>query len=224
MGFGLRRIVVVALLIVLLAGFVTFFIWSSVVPGGGAYSLEMIPVDPTSKVENVSAYPYRESIPTKEVASDSSMSYRGQSISSVGEAPDIVGSEQSPNTGNDSTIGPTTNRTDKRLALSSGDFLTIPRRSELTFRYGNKLEPSYALNARAFRVGEEELLYGENAELLELWSDLEDPFRPSKIPVSQPEVTGQEKMHVTIDLPTGVYVLSVSVSIPEGGARYIVVE
>ncbi len=182
--------------------------------------LEMIPVDPTSKVENVSAYPYRENIPSKELASNSSLGYRNRSINSVGEASNTTGPGQSPNTGNSSTIGTTTNRADKKLALSSGDFLTVSGKSELSFRYGNKLKPSYIFDARAFRVGKEELVYNEDAELLELWSDLKSPPRPVTTPVSQPEMVGQEELYVVTDLPPSVYVLSVSVSTPEGEARY----
>lgn len=217
--FGLRGIVVVTLLIILLVGFVIFSLGSGEysASSGGSYSTEMVPVDPTSRVDNVSADPEIRNTPARDRPPESTLSFQGKSVTSTGQ---ILGTWESQRLLAPRNGGFAKNRSDGDLMLSSGDLLKVPSGSKLAFRYGGELESSYFFDALAFGVDEEELLYGEDIGTLELWSDRRGSSRPLVIPVKQPEMIGGKRVRVTADLTPGVYVVSVAASVAEGDARY----
>jgi hypothetical protein len=80
---------VVAVLVVLLVGFVVFGLgtgeYSASSNGGGSYETEMVPIDPTSRVNNVSADPEIRDIPARDRPPESTLSFRGRSVSSTGQ-------------------------------------------------------------------------------------------------------------------------------------------
>ncbi|MGB3634536.1 MAG: hypothetical protein WA982_10895 [Rubrobacteraceae bacterium] len=216
--FGSRRIAIVAVLIVVLVGFVIFGLGTGEYSAsGGSYGTELVPVDPASKANGVTGDPDIRAMPERDRAPESTLGFRGQRVSSAGQ---ILGIWEPQRWMASKHGGPAENRADGYLTLSSGDLLEVPRGVELTFRYGGELEMSHVFDSLAFEVNERELSYGKDIGSLEVSSDLEDPYLPVVLPVTQPETVGQQKVLVTANLPPGVYVISVSASVPEGDVRY----
>lgn len=221
--FGSRRIisiVVAAVVVVLLLG-VIFFISL----GGGGYSVssngddfgtEMVPVDPSSPVEQVSEDPAFTDLPARDRPPESELRFRNQSLTSTGE---ILGIWEPDRWLADRNGGPAKNRADGYVTLSNGDLIEVPAGADLSFLYGDRSNVDF-FDALAFEVEEGELFHGKDIGILELWNDSKDSLRPIVLPVAQPELVGEKKVRVTADIPPGVYVISVAVSVPEGDARY----
>lgn len=217
--FGSWRIVVAVVFgAALLVGFVIFGLGTGEYSAsGGSYGTELVPVEPTSEVNEVSVDPEIRDIPARDRPPESTMSFRGQSVNSAGE---ILGIWEPQGWLATKNSGSARNRSDGYLMLSSGDLLEAPGGSELTFRYGGELEWSYFFDALAFGVDDKSLFYGEDIGTLEVWTDSKEAPRPVVLPVKQPETIDGKKVRVTVDLPPGVYVVSIAASVTEGDVRY----
>lgn len=209
MLIGLGAIVLVVILLIL--GI------DSEVDSGGAQATDLIPVAPTSTVEGVSADPYSRDVSERHLPPNSTLSFRGQTVSSAGE---ILGIWEPEGLFAPSNGGPARSRADGTLGLSSGNLLKAPTGSELVFVYGGEAGSIDFLDVMAFEVERRELEYGEDIGTLTLEADKRGPVRPVVLPLVRPEMAGRKRSRIEADLPSGVYVISVAVAVPEGGVRY----
>lgn len=202
--------------IVLLAGLLLFGFGSGETPAGGNAS-DPVPVAPAAKVERVSVAPSLEGLPEGERPPESTLSFGGRSVSSAGE---ILGVWEPEGLLAGSSGGSARNRTDgTELPLSDGRLLTFPGGSALTFVYGGRQDPANFFDALAFRVDRGELFYAEDTGTLSLRQEVGDSL-PTVLRVRQSETINHKRIKVMANLPSGVYVVSITASVPEGDVRY----
>ena len=214
---GIRSIVLIGLgAIVLVIGFLIFGTGSNV-GSGGAIATDLVPVAPASRVDRVSVDPSLRNTPERHLPPNSTLSFRGQTVSSAGE---ILGIWEPEGLFARSNGGPVRSRTDGSLGLSSGKLLKIPANSELTFVYGGEPGSVNFLDVMAFEVERGELEYGEDIGTLALEAGKRGPVRPVVLPVTRSETVGPKRVRIRAELSPGVYVVSVAAAVSEGGARY----
>ncbi len=201
---------------VLLLGLLLFGNGSRVTSDGGR-ATDLVPIAPAAEVERVSAVPLSRDIPRKDLPPRSTLSFRGQTVSSAGE---VLGTWNPEGLFADSSGGPARGRTDGTLSLSDGDLLEVPAGSEMTFVYGGEPGSINFLDALAFEVGKGSLMYGKDSGTLSLQSGGRGSVRPVVLRLSRPELVSRKRVKIKAELSPGVYVASVAASVSEGGVRY----
>lgn len=203
-------------IIVLVVGFLILGLGSNTNSGGG-HATDLVPVDPASRVKKVSVDPSLRGAPKKDLPPNSTLGFRGRTVSSAGE---ILGIWEPEGVFARSNGGPASGRMDGSLGLSDGDLLRVPRNAELIFVYGGEPGSMDFLDVVAFEVEKGELEYGEDIDTLSLEAGKRNPAHPVVLPLSGPDPTGRKRTKVRAELPPGVYVISVAAAVPEGGVRY----
>lgn len=202
--------------IVLAVGFLIFGAGSNTNPGGSR-ATKLVPVGSAARVEKVSVDPSLRGVPKKDLPPNSTLSFRGQTVSSAGE---ILGIWEPEGVFAQSNGGPAQGRMDDSLGLSDGDLLKVPANAELRFVYGGEPGSVDFLDVVAFEVENGELEYGEDIGTLSLEAGARDSARPVVLPLSSPDSAGRKRTKISAKLSPGVYVVSVAAAVAEGGVRY----
>lgn len=201
--------------IVLVVGLI-FGVGSNTNPGGSR-ATKLVPVGSAARVEKVSVDPSLRGVPKKDLPPNSTLSFRGQTVSSAGE---ILGIWEPDGVFAQSNRGPARGRMDGSLGISDGNLLKVPANAELRFVYGGEPGSIDFLDVVAFEVENGELKYGENIGTLSLEAGKRNPARPLVLPMSSPDSAGRKRTKISAKLSPGVYVVSVAAAVAEGGVRY----
>lgn len=214
---GIRSIVVIGLgAIVLVVVLLILGLGSNTNPGG-AFATDLVSVAPASVVERVSVDPSIRDTPKRHLPPNSTLSFRGRSVTSAGE---ILGIWEPEGLFAPANGGPAQSRTDGSLSLSDGRLLKVPANSELVFEYGGEAGSIDFLDVMAFEVEKGELEYGRDINTLVLEAGKRGPVRPTVLPLARSETAGRKRTRIEANLPRGVYVVSVAAAVSEGGVRY----
>ncbi|CAN5766591.1 hypothetical protein BH23ACT11_BH23ACT11_14060 [soil metagenome] len=214
---GARSIFLIGIgVVALILGFLLFGSGSNA-PSGGSNATELVPVSPAEKVDRVSVDPYLRGNRKKDLLPISTLTYRGQTVTSAGE---ILGIWEPEGFFARSNGGPARGRMDASLGLSDGNLLKVPDDGELVFGYGGDPGSINFLDAVAFKVEKGELEYGKDSGALYVQADIRNPPRPAVVSLSRPELAGRKRVRLNPNLSRGVYVISVAASVTEGGVRY----
>ena len=104
------------------------------------------------------------------------------------------------------------------LTLTNGEFLKVLAGVTLKFRYGGEVD----LGRDVFDILAFEIAHAEQEQTGELrYLDAQPKAKkPVALPVEVPEMSGRETVGLEMNVPAGVYAVSVSALVDEGNARY----
>lgn len=223
---GLAVVLIVLLLAYVIVGLPVYV--EDAATTGESYEVTLVPVTPLDAPTSSAPRGFSpgEKLP-EGVPPESTLGYRGQVVSSTGELLGVwhrdglfAGEHHSPFP---------VSRTEGDLPLSDGGLLSVPRGVKLRFDYGGEVDFGRTVfDVLAFGVEEGELLREDPGGQLMVWDgaspeggvpSMDRTPRVFGPPFEGPESTGRE-VRVRMNVPPGVYVVSVSVSARQGDARY----
>lgn len=216
-----RRLTLLLLAFVLLVfGYLYLGFGSSSVSRGASRALDLSPVEAGAPVPgNMAGDNSYGDVPKDELPPESTLGYRDTILSSEGQT---LGLWEPSGFFSNSHGSGIRSRVRGPLILTDGALFTVPTGATLNFRYGGGVDfGRNVFDALAFEISDGELTRAEDSETGELrYLDVHPRAKPLSLPVEVPEMSGQKAVRVEMDVPPGVYVVSVSASVAEGNARY----
>lgn len=195
---------------------------------GETHHITLVPVTPLDAPTSSSprGFSIDEELP-EGVPPESTLGHRRQAVTSTGELlsawrrDDLFAGDAYPSF--------PASRSERDLPLSDGNLLSVPRGAALRFDYGGEIDFNRTIfDVLVFEVVEGELLREDlSGQLMVLkgaspergMPDRRRPVRALIPPFQGPESLDGEA-RIDMNVPPGVYVVSVSVSTTEGDARY----
>ena len=219
MTFGRRSVVLLVVFLLLILGYLLLGYGSGPV-SGRARAFDLLPVEVDAAVPaNMPGDGSHDDAPEDKLPPESTLDNRDTTLSSEGQ---ILGLWEPSGFFSGSNYSGIKSRTRGPLTLTDGELLAVSSGATLKFRYGSEVDLGRdVFDALAFEISDGELSRAEDAKTGELrYLEALPKTRPLVLIVDVPEITGQEAVGVRMDMPPGVYVVSMSVSVEEGNARY----